>query len=279
MDWIAHGGCYAQNVHKGACWRTIVIACGAVLAGTPASASLIDVGASSTVMLLSGDQLQLDVSIANFAWNNPGAPIPTQFLLQLLAPPDQGPLALLPGSTAQYYSGYGLQGWITPADGSKSAPFEDSAAARAGFDASTLLLRECWLATGGDPRPIGVVDGSVNLDPAFLGSGDLVVRILLTNLGADLWVGAGNGYTLRSSFLLEASGGNGTVQTTGLVRSAWLNQPSGGGETVAVPEPNSGVLMLAPLVAAALLVFGYYFLSRAWINLFSKNGCTTTSSR
>lgn len=243
---------------------------GVLLAGS-LSGGVVDVTGSPSVWLRSGDQLEFDVGVANFARNNLDAPTPSQLTLLLLTAPNQGPLAALPGSTAQYYSGFALQAQLA------STLFEDSAAARAGFGEGTLLLRDGSLASGDGTRAIGMVSGSANFDATaalalFGPQAQNIVRILLTNLGADLWLGAGDGYTLRTSFWLQTSGGTGTVQTTGTVREVWLTPKL-------VPEPNSGLLTLVPLIAAALLLFGYHLLSRAWINLSSKNGYSTTSSR
>ena len=239
---------------------------------------MIDVTGASAVRLAPGDQLEVDVSIANFARNNPDAPVPTQLWLQLLAPPDQGPLAVLPGSTAEYYSGFGMQGEMLGQRGGVpfGVPFVDTASGPGG---NVLLLRDGSLTNGAGTRRIGIVNGGAGVDAAtgaalFGPTSQNIVRILLTNVDAALWVGAGDGYTLRTSLLLGVSGGSGSVQTTGLVENAWLEQPAAGGAE-AVPDANSGALVLG----AALLGFGYYLLSRAWKNLSSKNGCTITSSR
>ena len=255
-------------------WRTTGIALAALLAGVVAArANVIEVSASSTVWLAPGGRLEVDVSLANFAFNNPGAPPPIRLDLQLLAPAGQADLSVLPGSTGQYYSGFALEGEVTFGDGLTATPFLDAAAARAGLDGASLLLRDGSLATGAGARPIGIVNGAAAV--AFGPTSQNIVRILLTNLGPALALGGGDGYTLRTSLLLGVSGGYGSVETAGLVQSAWID----GSTPLSVPEQNSGLLALAPLLAAALLVFGYHFLTRAWINPSSKNGCTTTSSR
>ena len=257
---------YTEEVSNWASWRTIGIAIGAALSYlVPACASLIDVTNASTVVLLSGQQLAFDVSIANFASNNPGAPVPGQLNLQLMAPANQGAMATLPGSTAQYYSGYQISGQVVGSSGW----FQDAAAARAGFDGGLLLLGEGWLSTGGGSQAIGIVNGG-----AYAPDLD-VVRILLTNMGADLTLGAGDGYTLRSSFLLAVSGASGTAQTTGLVQHAFLLTPDASGGALPIPEPGTAALLLA----ATVLLFRYHYFARAWKNRFSKTGCTSTSSR
>lgn len=264
-------------MHKWARGRTIGIACGALLGSAlAAQAGLLDVAGASTVWLGTGDQLEVEISIANFARDNPGAPAPLQLMLQLLAPAAQGPLAVLPGSTAQYYSGFAMQGEV-PLDAGGDLRLVDGAAARAGLGDDALLLGAGSLATGAGARPIAMVSGSTPVEPLSGLAGQTVLRILLTNLGDGLLLGAGDGYTLRTSLWLEAAGALGSAQTTGIVESAWVHP--GAKAPGVVPEPNSGALALAPLAAAALLIFGYYLLTRAWTNLSSKNGCRTTSSR
>jgi hypothetical protein len=215
--------------------------------------------------------LQFDVSIANFASNNPSAPLPSQFNLEFMAPADQGPMATLPGSTAQYYSGFQLEGQVMSPAGVVVATFQDQG--------GSLLLHEGWLATGSGAAPIGMLEGNAGLANS---QNQNIVCILLTNMGADIALGAGDGYTLGTSFMLEVSGASGTVQTTGLVQDALISAPdSGGGAlpgTLPIPEPNTA-LMLAPLLAAMLLVFRYHLLARAWKSLFLKIGCRITSSR
>lgn len=262
---------HLKEVNNRALGRTVGIAIGVVLACVlPLPASLVNVAASPTVLLLSGQTLQFDVSIANFASNNPSAPWPSQFNLQFMAAADQGPMATLPGSTAQYYSGFQLKGQVMSPAGVVIATFQDQG--------GSLLLHEGWLATGSGAAPIGMVEGNAGLANS---QNQNIVCILLTNMGADIALGAGgagNGDTLGTSFMLEVSGASGTVQTTGLVQDAFISTPDSGGGALPIPEPNTA-LMLAPLLAAMLLVFRYHLLARAWKSLFLKIGCRITSSR
>lgn len=187
--------------------------------------------------------------------------------MEFMAPADQGPMATLPGSTAQYYSGFQLEGQVMSPAGVVVATFQDQG--------GSPLLHEGWLATGSGAAPIGMLEGNAGLANS---QNQNIVCILLTNMGADIALGAGDGYTLGTSFMLEVSGASGTVQTTGLVQDAFISTPDSGGGVLPTPEPSTA-LMLAPLLAAMLLVFRYHLLARAWKSLFLKIGCRITSSR
>ncbi|MGI8989896.1 MAG: PEP-CTERM sorting domain-containing protein [Bryobacteraceae bacterium] len=235
---------YGANVRRSA---VQIVLLGAVCA--VASAGSIDVSSLHYVTLGHNSEITIEFSIGNYGQNNPGvSPYPTNVDFELLGPdPASAKMAQVPGSSAFYFSGYGVSGRLESMDGGTSLPLMDANATRLGLAPGSLLVGEGMWSGGSGNSPVAVVDASRALSlaqsQAIFGEG-AAARIQLTNTGAELTIGLGAGYSIRNAVSEPGVTGMGKVQTAGITRSVAITQ---------APEPGTWVLTVAGLFAIAAI--------------------------
>ncbi|MDQ2900094.1 MAG: PEP-CTERM sorting domain-containing protein [Acidobacteriota bacterium] len=183
--------------------------------------------------------MTVQFGVGNYGRNNPGAsPYPTSVDFQLFGPDlDPTKMALVPGSSQSYFSGYGVSGRLESMDGTTFLPLMDANATRLGLAAGSLLVGEGTFG-GGEFAVIGASRAlSLAQSQAIFGA-DASACIRLTNTGADLTIGLGAGYDIRDAISEPGIAGMGKVQTAGITRSVEITQ---------APEPGTWVLMIAGL--------------------------------
>lgn len=158
----------------------------------------------------------------------------------------------MPETTARYYEGFLLEGWIESLDGSIRVPFHDPMAAQLGLREGSLLVGPGTFAAGGSaPAGVSVINASLfmplctsqALFRSNLTNYDDAVRIVLRNLGAKFEIGLGPGYTVRNAISEPGIRGAGPIETAGLTGRVTLNNP----------EPSSWLMLAGALTALCLL--------------------------
>jgi hypothetical protein len=219
-----------------------------LLAQLPVTAGSVDITNESFALFGHGDSLTIEAGVWNYGMHNPGiSPYPTGIGFSLVATNPGVPAAALPESTAQYYPGYLFDGSIRSLDGSVTAPLEDPVAELLGLGPGKLVLVPGdFYAGGASDQPVGVISGSANLTlenaQALFGS-SFMAEIVLRNLGPDVLLGLGDGYTIRNSVTVPGVTGMGDASVGGIPGSAFIE----------TPELGTGVL--AAIGAAALILF------------------------
>ncbi|MDQ6708839.1 MAG: hypothetical protein M3Z85_23005 [Acidobacteriota bacterium] len=217
-----------------------------------ASAGSIDVSSLHYVTLGHNSEMTIEFGVGNYGLNNPGAsPYPTNIEFELLGPDlASAKMLRVPGSSASYFSGYGVSGRLQSLDGSAVLPLMDAKATRLGLAAGTLLVGEGMWSGGSGDRPVAVISASRVLSlaqsQAIFGA-DASACIELTNTGADLTIGLGAGYSVRNAASEPGIAGMGKVQTAGITRSVSITQ---------APEPGTWVLSIAGLLGVIAIRLG-----------------------
>ncbi|MDQ6675779.1 MAG: hypothetical protein M3Z09_00620 [Acidobacteriota bacterium] len=229
--------------------RSTTLLCVLLAAAASARAEPVNLTGGQNFDFKTGSDLFVRFSVWNYAMNNRGnSPYPTSVGLQLVGAQASSSLTAIPGSSASYFAGYLLQGWLQDTAGTVSTPFTSPDAARLGLPDGSLLL-EPGIATG-SASPITLIEADAVLtgnlsasifgpDVASRGSGAV---IHLRNLGHDLQIGMAGGFSLLSAISEPSIRGAGPVQTSGITQRI---------DVVAVPEP--GGLALAGLIGIAAL--------------------------
>ncbi len=209
-----------------------------------ASAGSIDVSSLHYVTLGHNSEMTIEFGVGNYGLNNPGAsPYPTNIGFELLGPGlASAKMARVPGSSASYFPGYGISGSLRSVDGSTVLPLMDTKAARLGLGAGSLLVGEGSWQGGSGNSQVAVISASRVLtlaqSQAIFGA-DASAYIELTNTGADLTIGLGDGYSVRNAASEPGIAGMGKVQTAGITRSVAITQ---------APEPGTWVLSICGLL-------------------------------
>ncbi len=219
----------------------------ALIAALPLTAGTIDASDLTYTPLHHGAKVIVDFAVWNYGISNRGyLPYPTGIQLNLVtAEPGAAPTAA-PESSGEYYEDYVFSAYLESLDGSISVPLADPIAALLGLGTGRLLLTPGTFASGSsDPIGIGVLYGSVNLSQdaaAALFGPDLAARFVLRNLGPDLVLGIGPGYTIRNSVSEPGLIGAGPASVGGLTSRV----------TVANPEPGTWLLAACAVTLLAV---------------------------
>ncbi|HEX8985238.1 MAG TPA: hypothetical protein VF767_07400 [Bryobacteraceae bacterium] len=218
----------------------------AVVSVLPLAAGRIDVSNESLARVHQGAAIIADFAVWNYGMSNPGSsPYPAGINFSLLTQQPAIEAAALPESSGSYYRNYLFGAQLESLDGSVSAPLTSPVAELLGLRPGTLVLAPGVFSNGSSAESgVGVLSGWAYLSPqtaAALFGESLAARIVLRNLGPEVWIGAGQGYTVRNSVSEPGLTGEGPRSVGGLTRTV----------TVANPEP--GTWMLAVGALAALL--------------------------
>lgn len=218
----------------------------AVVSALPLAAGRIDVSNESRARVHPGAAIIVDFAVWNYAVSNPGSsPYPTGINFSLLTQQPAVEAAAIPDSSGSYYRDYLFGAQLQSLDGSISVPLTDPVAPLLGLSPGTLALAPGVFSSGSSAETgVGVLSGWAHLNPqtaAALFGESLEARIVLRNFGPEVWIGAGQGYTVRNSVSEPGLTGDGPRSVGGLT----------GTVTVANPEP--GTWMLAGAALAGLL--------------------------
>jgi hypothetical protein len=201
-----------------------------LLGVTPASADLLQ--------LAQGSEMTVRFSIPGWSLTNSPAALPASVSLQLTGPSPAGStLTAIPGSSAEYYSGILLKGWIRSLDGSASSLLFDADASRLGLAMGSLVAEALY---GGGTMIEGDAYLSQNLAESIFGTSGQA-EFLVQNLGKSISIGLGDGYSLNNAVVTP-------MTTSAFLQSAGAEQQIG----VAVPVPEPA--LWGVLGAAALLL-------------------------
>lgn len=216
----------------------------AVLSVLPLAAGRVDVTSEEVAWVHSGADILIDFAVWNYGLNNPGvSPYPTGINFMLVTRQPDVEAARVSDSSATYYEDYAFSASLQSLDGSMSAPLTDPIALLLGLGSGTLVLAPGTFASGSSGEAgVGVLSGSVNLDPATaaaLFGSELGARIVLHNLGEGLFIGVGEGYTVRNSASLPGLTGEGPGSVSGIT----------GTVTVVGPEPGTWVMAAGAMAA------------------------------
>jgi hypothetical protein len=204
-----------------------------LLGVTPASADLLQ--------LAQGSEMTVRFSIPGWSPTSSPAALPASVSLQLTGPSPAGStLTAIPGSSAEYYSGILLKGWIRSLDGSSSSLLFDANASRLGLAMGSLVAEALY---GGGTMIEGDAYLSQNLAESIFGTSGQV-EFLVQNLGRSISIGLGDGYSLSNAVVTP-------MTTSAFLQTAGAEQLIG--VAVPVPEPALwGVLGPALLLLMAI---------------------------
>jgi hypothetical protein len=216
----------------------------AVLSVLPLAAGRVDVTNDEVAWVHSGADILIDFAVWNYGMNNPGvSPYPTGINFSLVTGQPGVEATTITGSSATYYADYAFSARLQSLDGSASVPLTDPLAGLLGLESGKLVLAPGTFASGSSGETgVGVLSGGVNLDlataTALFGS-DLAARIVLHNLGPGVFIGIGDGYTVRNSVSEPGLTGEGSCSVSGIT----------GTVTVVGPEPGTWMMAAGALVA------------------------------
>lgn len=214
-----------------------------VAASLPVAAGRIEVTNSTLASVHPGAKLEVHFGTGSYET------APSQVSVQVIAQLEPWfAAAALPSGTGSYYDGLLFEGWLVSRDGSFSVPLYQDAAFQLGLPLGTLLFTPgTYISGSGAEMNVAVLTATVQLDEATaaalfgdnLDSYNNAAWFLFHNLGANLTVGLGPGYTVRNSITTQVGDAERTVSgITGLV-------------TVANPEPATWAMF-----GGALLLLG-----------------------
>jgi hypothetical protein len=197
--------------------RILLICCLVAVTHAKARADLLQ--------LAQGAEMTVRFSIPNWSSTNSAGALPALMGLQLVGPsPSGSTLSPIPGSTAQYYSGILLKGWIQSLDGSVSSALFDANASRLGLPKGSLVAEALY---GGGTMIDAEAYLSQNLAESLFGTSGQA-EFLIQNLGANLTIGLGDGYSINNA-VIEPMLTAGYLQTAGATQQIQV--------AAAVPEP------------------------------------------
>ncbi len=207
-----------------------------LLAALPLPASRIDVSGLSQVTLRTGQRLEIEFSVAT-------APAQIGFQALGVVLPDIPPEPL-PGGTAEYYPALLFAAFLESLDGTMSMPLFDPAAYRLGLPQPYAVLTPGTVNISGSEQAAAVVSATAWAPPRDLFGPELTARIWVRNLGPDVILGAGDGYSMR-----------GSVTITGVQSIDSGASTSGRITEVAIsnPEPGTIILVVAGLPALGVI--------------------------
>ena len=210
-----------------------------------AAAGTVDTGSLNYVTLRHGSEMIVNFSIASYVLNNPGSSTYPTSLDFLIAGPNPVSAASgsIPGSSATWFTGYQLRGWLESPDGSASLALSDANANRLGMAPGSLVFTPGTfnginIATASASRVLSLAES----ESIFEDGGN--ARIRLDNTGSDVTLGLGAGYTLRSAISEPNVRGPGPVTTAGVTQSVVVTQ---------APEPGTWVLIGVGLLGISLV--------------------------
>ena len=202
-----------------------------------ASAGTIDLTAGSQVTLHYDNSLLFYIR-SNYALHAPSdSPYPGQIAMLLGGLPVDGPVALVPGTSAVYTTGVLFSGTLESADGSIVIPLFDSNAARLGLPAGDMVLGPGWRSGGSYTGPISMLTATATLSSpeaaALFSSGEAVLH--LRNLSGDITFGY-PGSSITGAFSASLISPDGTWSVGAMPMSVELRQN---------PEPGTiGLLVI-----------------------------------
>lgn len=235
---------------------------GGIWAGT------ISITSDSVAILNPGAGMIISFGTWTYSSANPGYSVdPTSLTFQALGPQMATPLSAIPGTSAQYYSGYSLTGYVTSLDGSVVTPLIDQNARRLGLADGTLLLTPGTVVDAAGSQQVAMLSAGVALSQTLAQSlfGAAAnqlwmadAQIVLENFGPAITFGIGSGYSLKSAFLESGLGGAGPATTSGVTIAvdSTTSLLSVGTDQV-TPEPGTEWLLGAGLLAVAGLALRF----------------------
>jgi hypothetical protein len=204
----------------------------------------VGIARADTIQLAPGAELTVLFTIPGISPGDPAAFFPTTIGLELVGSvPPGSATSGIPGSSENYYSGILLQGSLQSTSGSVSLPLFDADAWRLGLPMGDLVADA---TPGGMAMIYADVPVSVSASDSIFGNSGQA-EFVIQNLGGQLAVGLGPGYSIANAILVPLSADNGGIQTAGYVEGTTITRQSidpSSTTVTAVPEP-------APLGVAA----------------------------
>lgn len=211
-----------------------------LLCAVPVFGGRIDVSDASQITLRTGQTLEVVFAVGS---------LPSEIGFQALGPAMQASgTQPLPGSTGSYYGGFRFAVGMGALDGGADVMLFDPAAFRLGLDAGEALLLAGTASLSGSERDVAVVSALAWAPPAAIFGEDLTARAWLRNLGPDVVLGLGSGYTMRSAVSIPGVLGADGMRTAGVVSSVFVYDPQPATRMTANPEPATLALIPAALV-------------------------------
>lgn len=211
-----------------------------LLCAVPVFGGRIDVSDASQVTLRTGQTLEVVFSVGV---------LPSEIGFRALGPALQASgTEPLPGTSGSYYGSFLFAAGMDALDGSAGVALFDPAAFRLGLDPGAALLLAGTASLSGSERDVAVVSAAAWGPSAAISGANLTARAWLRNLGPDVVLGLGSGYTMRSAVSIPGVLGADGTQTAGLVSSVLVYDPDLALRATANPEPATLALIPAALV-------------------------------
>jgi hypothetical protein len=218
-----------------------------------AAISLAGAARADIIQLATGAELIIAFEIPG----NSTSIFPTTIGLDLAGSvPAGSAVAAIPGSSAQYYSGILLQATLQSMNGLASLPLFDADAWRLGLPTGDLVADVTTGAAGGTAMADAQVAVSLNAAEAIFGTGG-EAEFVLKNLGGQITIGLGPGYSLSNAILAPLTTANGQMQTAGYLQNLEVTAAPTLFTVASVPEPAGICLAIA---GGAIL-----FWMRSWV--------------
>jgi len=228
------------------------------LPGSSLASSITETG-QSAVTLNPGSELIISFGTWTYAANNPGySPDPAFLQFEALGPQITTPLVAIPGTSAQYYSGYSMTAYLESPDASVMAPLIDPDAQLLGLPDGTLLFTPGTFTAAGGVQQVAMLSAHVNLGQILAQSlfgAEAVLpwtadaRIVIVNTGQAVTFGLGGPYSIQSGFIEPGLSGAGPAVTSGVTLSVVMDTASPEESTQNTPEPDTAGLIMWALAA------------------------------
>jgi MYXO-CTERM domain-containing protein len=203
----------------------------ALLSVLPVIGATIDRTDATYAPVHSGAQVRIEFAAWNYGLYNPSNPYPTSLNLEIVGVAPDVEAATIPGTSLQYYPGFGFEGRLESLDGTISVPLGDPLSEMAGMGAGLLLVTPGEYTTSDGTLPVSVIHASVYLSPevsqALFGP-DFKALFVLGNAGGAYTIGIGPGYTVRNAVNEPDMMGSGPWRVGGITESVMVSNPEPG---------------------------------------------------
>lgn len=200
----------------------------ALISILPALGGTIDYTDATYAPVHSGAQVRVEFAAWNYGRYNPANPYPTSLNLEIIGVEPDVDTATIPGTSLQYFPGFGFEGYLESLDRTISVPLDDPLGEMAGMGAGVLLVTPGEYATSNGSQQVSVIHASVYLTPemsqALFGT-SFEALFVLSNVGAATTIGIGPGYTVRNAVSEPDMTGSGPWHVGGITESVIVSNP------------------------------------------------------